>query len=119
MKVQVSKAFEDSTVAKILELVENAGSKKAKVENFITRFARYYTPCVVIAAAALFLLPALALAVLPAASLPGFLAGTDWTSWLHRALIFLVISCPCALVISVPLELFSAALEARRSAAFW
>ncbi len=106
LRVEVTKPCEESTVSKILDMVENAGEKKASSENFITRFARYYTPCVVIAAAALFLLPALALAVLPAASLPGFLAGTDWTSWLHRALIFLVISCPCALVISVPLSFF-------------
>ena len=106
LRVEVTKPCEESTVSKILDMVENAGEKKASSENFITRFARYYTPCVVIAAAALFLLPALALAALPAASLPGFLAGTDWTSWLHRALIFLVISCPCALVISVPLSFF-------------
>lgn len=106
LRVEVTKPCEESTVSKILDMVENAGEKKASSENFITRFARYYTPCVVIAAAALFLLPALALAVLPAASLPGFLAGTDWTGWLHRALIFLVISCPCALVISVPLSFF-------------
>ena len=86
--------------------MENASEKKSSSEAFITRFARYYTPCVVIAALALFLLPTLALALVPAASLPGFLAGTDWSGWLHRALIFLVISCPCALVISVPLSFF-------------
>ncbi|MDD6759469.1 MAG: HAD-IC family P-type ATPase, partial [Paraprevotella sp.] len=68
--------------------------------------ARYYTPCVVIAATALFLLPTIVLLVIPTASQPGFLAGTGWTDWLHRALIFLVISCPCALVISVPLSFF-------------
>lgn len=106
LRVEVTKPCEESTVSKILDMVENAGEKKASSENFITRFARYYTPCVVLAAAALFLLPTLALAVVPAASLPGFLAGTDWTGWLHRALIFLVISCPCALVISVPLSFF-------------
>lgn len=106
LRVKVTRPCEESTVSKILDLVENAGEKKAASENFITRFARYYTPCVVIAAAALFLLPAIALALIPAASQPGFLAGTTWTGWLHRALIFLVISCPCALVISVPLSFF-------------
>ena len=106
LRVKVTKPCEESTVSKILDLVENAGEKKAASENFITRFARYYTPCVVLAALALFLLPTLALLVIPAASRPGFLAGTDWSGWLHRALIFLVISCPCALVISVPLSFF-------------
>lgn len=93
LKVQVTKAFEDSTVAKILELVENAGSKKARVENFITRFARYYTPVVTIGAAVLAVLPPLIL-------------GGGWGEWIQRACIFLVISCPCALVISVPLGFF-------------
>lgn len=93
LKVQVTKAFENSTVAKILELVENAGSKKAKVENFITRFARYYTPVVTIGAAVL-------------AVLPPLIAGGNWGEWIQRACIFLVISCPCALVISVPLGFF-------------
>ena len=106
LRVRVTRPCEESTVSKILDLVENAGEKKAASENFITRFARYYTPCVVLAALALFLLPTIALAVIPAASQPGFLAGTTWTGWLHRALIFLVISCPCALVISVPLSFF-------------
>ena len=106
LRVKVTKPCEESTVSKILDLVENAGEKKAASENFITRFARYYTPCVVIAALALFLLPTIALALLPASAQPAFLAGTDWTGWLHRALIFLVISCPCALVISVPLSFF-------------
>ena len=106
LRVRVTKPCEESTVSKILDLVENAGEKKAASENFITRFARFYTPCVVIAALALFLLPTAALAVIPAGARPGFLAGTDWTGWLHRALIFLVISCPCALVISVPLSFF-------------
>ena len=106
LRVRVTKPCEESTVSKILDLVENASEKKSTSENFITRFARYYTPCVVIAAAALFLLPTIALAVIPAASQPGFLVGTGWTDWLHRALIFLVISCPCALVISVPLSFF-------------
>ena len=93
LKVRVTRAFEESTVSKILDLVENAGSKKAKAENFITKFARYYTPTVVLAAVALALLPPLVGAV-------------GWSESLHRALIFLVISCPCALVISVPLSFF-------------
>lgn len=93
LKVKVTKEFEDSTVARILELVENASSKKAKVENFITRFARYYTPVVVIAAVLLAVIPPLAL-------------GQEFGSWIQRACIFLVISCPCALVISVPLSFF-------------
>lgn len=92
ISVKVLKAFEDSTVSKILELVENSALKKARAERFITRFAKYYTPCVVIAAAALALIP------------PLFLG--DWQNWIHRALIFLVVSCPCALVISVPLSFF-------------
>ncbi len=106
LRVKVTKPCEESTVSKILDLVENAGEKKAASENFITRFARYYTPCVVIAATALFLIPTIALALIPASAQPAFLAGTNWTGWLHRALIFLVISCPCALVISVPLSFF-------------
>lgn len=93
LKVKVTKEYEDSTVTKILELVENSATKKAKSENFITRFARYYTPSVVIAAAVLAVLPPLIL-------------GGGWADWIHRALIFLVISCPCALVISVPLSFF-------------
>ena len=93
LKVEVTKEYEDSTVTKILELVENSASKKAKAENFITRFARYYTPSVVFAALALALLPPL-------------ITGGSWGMWIHRALIFLVISCPCALVISVPLSFF-------------
>lgn len=93
LRVQVTKRFGDSTVSKILDLVENSSSKKAPAENFITKFARYYTPCVVTAA--------LLLAVLPP-----LLAGGVWSEWIHRALIFLVISCPCALVISVPLSFF-------------
>lgn len=93
IKVKVTKAFEDSTVARILELVENASSKKAKVENFITRFAKYYTPVVTIGAVVLAILPPLIL-------------GGGWADWIQRACIFLVISCPCALVISVPLGFF-------------
>ena len=92
LKVRVTKEFGQSTVAKILDLVENAASKKAKAENFITRFAKYYTPAVVFAA--------LALAVIPS------LVTGDWSVWVHRALTFLVISCPCALVISIPLSFF-------------
>ena len=93
LKVRVTRAFEESTVSKILDLVENAGSKKAKAENFITKFARYYTPAVVFAAVAL-------------AVLPPLIGAMTWSESLHRALIFLVISCPCALVISVPLSFF-------------
>ena len=104
LRVTVTKPCEESTVSKILELVENSSEKKAVSEQFITRFAKYYTPCVVYAALALFLIPTVLLAALP--TLPGFLAGTVWTDWLHRALTFLVISCPCALVISVPLSFF-------------
>ena len=104
LRVTVTKPCEESTVSKILELVENSSEKKAVSEQFTTRFAKYYTPCVVYAALALFLIPTILLAALP--TLPGFLAGTVWTDWLHRALTFLVISCPCALVISVPLSFF-------------
>ena len=104
LRVTVTKPCEESTVSKILELVENSSEKKAVSEQFITRFAKYYTPCVVYAALALFLIPTILLAVLAAP--PSFLAGTTWTEWLHRALTFLVISCPCALVISVPLSFF-------------
>ena len=93
LRVEVTKEFDDSTVAKILELVENASSKKAHVENFITRFARYYTPIVVIGAVIL-------------AVLPPLLLGQHWAEWVRRACTFLVISCPCALVISVPLSFF-------------
>ena len=106
LRVKVTRESGESTVSKILDLVENASENKSTSENFITRFARYYTPCVVIAALALFLIPTLALALTPAASQPAFLLGTTWSNWLHRALIFLVISCPCALVISVPLSFF-------------
>ena len=92
LKARTTKEFGQSTVAKILDLVENAASKKARAENFITRFARYYTPAVVFAA--------LALAVIPS------LVTGEWGVWVHRALTFLVISCPCALVISIPLSFF-------------
>ena len=103
LHVRVTKPFEDSTVSKILEMVENASENKARSEAFVTRFARYYTPCVVLSAAALFAIPSLMLLFGAEFS---FLAGTTWQGWLHRALVFLVISCPCALVISVPLSFF-------------
>ena len=93
LEIQVTKLFDDSTVAKILELVENASSRKAKAETFITRFARVYTPAVVVLA--------LLLAVIPP-----LLFGGNWSTWIYRALSFLVVSCPCALVISVPLSFF-------------
>ncbi len=93
LRVRVTKTFSDSTVMRILELVEESAAKKAKTESFITRFARYYTPVVVSGA--------LLLAVIP----PLFFGG-EWSDWIQRALIFLVISCPCALVISVPLSFF-------------
>lgn len=91
--IETTKEFEDSTVSRILELVEDAASKKAPMENFITRFARYYTPIVCL----------LALLI---AIIPPFFTGFDWADWVQRALIFLVVSCPCALVISVPLSFF-------------
>lgn len=94
LRIRVTKHFGESTVSKILEMVENASSKKARSENFITRFAKYYTPVVVIAAALLAVVPPL---VVP---------GAQFAEWVHRALIFLVISCPCALVISVPMSFF-------------
>lgn len=103
LKLEVSSEFDDSTVAKILDMVENAGSKKAKVEKFITKFARYYTPIVVIAA--------VLLAVLP----PLLISGQTFSEWISRALTFLVISCPCALVISVPLAFFGGVGGASRS----
>ena len=93
LKIRTTKEFGESTVSKILELVENASSKKARVENFITRFAKYYTPVVTIGAVILAILPPLIL-------------GGGWSDWIQRACIFLVISCPCALVISVPLGFF-------------
>lgn len=93
LEVKVSKEFGESTVAKILDLVENASSKKAEAENFISKFARYYTPIVVICAVILAVIPPLVL-------------GGGWNIWIYRALTFLVISCPCALVISIPLSFF-------------
>ncbi len=97
IKVRTTSTFGQSTVSKILELVENASDKKAKVENFITKFARYYTPVVVIAALILGIVPPLIL---------GIGDGEVWKTWLTRACVFLVVSCPCALVVSVPLSFF-------------
>ena len=94
LKIKVTKEFEESTVSKILDLVENASSKKSKSENFITKFAEFYTPIVVI------------IAVILAIILPLILKNTSWTVWIYRALSFLVVSCPCALVISIPLSFF-------------
>lgn len=93
LTIKVTKAFGESTAAKIIDLVENASSRKAPTENFITTFARYYTPVVVIFAAILAILPPL-------------LSGGNWIEWIHRGFVFLVISCPCALVISIPLTFF-------------
>ena len=103
LKIRVEKEFEQSTVARILDLVENASSQKAKVENFITRFARYCTPIVVMAAAVLAVIP------------PLFLPDYPFAVWIYRALTFLVISCPCALVISIPLSFFGGIGAASRS----
>ena len=94
LKITVTKEFGDSTVSKILEMVEHASEKKAKTETFITRFARVYTPIVVCSAVLL-------------AVVPPLVFGGRWAEWIQRALIFLVISCPCALVISVPLGFFA------------
>jgi Cd2+/Zn2+-exporting ATPase len=94
LTIEVTKNFGESTVSKIIDLVENAASKKAKTENFITTFARYYTPAVV------------TLAVLIAVLPPLFFSGA-WRDWIHRALVFLVISCPCALVLSIPMGFFA------------
>ncbi len=99
LRVKTTRAFEDSTVSKILELVENASSRKSKSENFISKFARVYTPVVV--------LSALALAVLPPLLMMMFGGDPSWGRWIYRALTFLVISCPCALVISIPLSFFA------------
>jgi Cd2+/Zn2+-exporting ATPase len=92
IRVRVTKIFEESTVSRILELVENASAKKAKAESFISKFSRFYTPCVVGAAVLLAVIPSL--------------FDGNWSMWIYRALTFLVISCPCALVISVPLSFF-------------
>ncbi|HGK1862395.1 TPA: HAD-IC family P-type ATPase, partial [Streptococcus pneumoniae] len=92
--IEVTKEFGESTVSKILDLVQNASSKKAPTENFITKFARYYTPVVVITAAIMAFIP------------PLILEGATFADWIYRALVFLVISCPCALVVSIPLGFF-------------
>lgn len=102
IRVKTSGGYAESTVAKILELVENASEKKARAENFITRFARWYTPCVVAAAVLLALVPPL-------------LFSGEWSEWINRALIFLMVSCPCALVVSVPLSFFGGIGGASRS----
>lgn len=94
LTIEVAKVFGESTVAKILDLVENASNKKAPTENFITKFARYYTPFVVIVAALLAVVP------------PLLISGATFSDWVYRALVFLVISCPCALVVSIPLGFF-------------
>ena len=94
LTIEVTKKFGESTVAKILDLVENASSKKAPTESFITKFARYYTPAVVFCAIALAFIP------------PFFIDGATFSTWIYRALVFLVVSCPCALVISIPLSFF-------------
>ncbi len=101
LEMRVTKQFYDSTVSKILELVENASSRKSKAENFITKFAKYYTPAVVGAA--------LLLAVIPG------IATGNWYSWIYRALSFLVVSCPCALVVSIPLSFFAGIGSASRN----
>lgn len=101
LSVRVTKEYDDSTVARILDLVENASNKKARTEKFITRFAKYYTPCVTIAAVLL-------------AVIPPLLFGGDWNDYIIRACSFLVISCPCALVISVPLGFFGGIGRASR-----
>ena len=99
LRIRTTKVFGESTVSKVLDLVENASSRKSRSENFIARFARYYTPVVVFSAVALALLPPLVRLVIGQAP--------DWGDWIYRALTFLVISCPCALVISIPLSFFA------------
>ena len=100
LKIKTTKEFGDSTVSKILDLVENASSRKSKSEAFITKFARIYTPAVVYSAIALAILP-------PLVRMFGLGTAPEWGSWVYRALTFLVISCPCALVISIPLSFFA------------
>ena len=95
IKIRVTKVFEESTISRILEMVENAGSKKAPTEKFITKFCRYYTPAVVFSAIAIAIIPTI------------FVKNSDFSVWIYRALSFLVVSCPCALVVSIPLGLFS------------
>lgn len=103
LSIQVTKAYSESTVAKILDLVQNASSRKAPTENFITKFARYYTPVVVMIAAMLAIIP------------PLMIEGALFSDWVYRALVFLVISCPCALVVSIPLGFFGGIGGASRS----
>ncbi len=100
LKIRTTKEFGDSTASKILDLVENASSRKAKSEEFISKFARWYTPAVCVSAAALALLP-------PLVRLLALSSAPDWGDWFYRALTFLVISCPCALVVSIPLTFFA------------
>ncbi len=100
LKIRTTKEFGESTVSKILDLVENASSKKSKSENFISKFAKYYTPAVCYGAVALAVLP-------PIVNLIFFNISPQWNEWIFRALTFLVISCPCALVISIPLSFFA------------
>lgn len=100
LKIRTTKEFGESTVSKILDLVENASSRKSKSEEFITKFARIYTPAVVFSAIALAVLP-------PLVRMLGLGLAADWETWIYRALTFLVISCPCALVISIPLSFFA------------
>ncbi|MCC2255288.1 cadmium-translocating P-type ATPase [Ruminococcus sp. CLA-AA-H200] len=100
LKIRTTKEFGESTVSKILDLVENASSRKSKSEEFITKFARIYTPAVVYSAIALAVLP-------PLVRMIGMGAAAEWGTWIYRALTFLVISCPCALVISIPLSFFA------------
>lgn len=100
LKIRTTKEFGESTVSKILDLVENSSSKKSKSENFISKFAKYYTPAVCYSALALAILP-------PVVRMLFMLASPEWATWIYRALTFLVISCPCALVISIPLSFFA------------
>ena len=100
LKIRTTRAFDESTASKILDLVENASSRKARSENFISRFARVYTPIVVICAVLLAIVP-------PVISMAGLGIAPNWGTWIYRALTFLVISCPCALVISIPLSFFA------------
>ena len=100
LKIRTTKEFGESTVSKILDLVENSSSKKSKSENFISKFAKYYTPAVCYSALALAILP-------PVVRMLFMSASPEWATWIYRALTFLVISCPCALVISIPLSFFA------------
>lgn len=103
LTIEVTKTFGESTVSKILDLVQNASSRKAKTEHFISKFARYYTPVVVILAGLIAFVP------------PLILSGATFADWIYRALVFLVISCPCALVVSIPLGFFGGIGAASRN----